>query len=175
MTPKHILQINFLIVAFGLVLYSIYFLNRNGLPTTFEDLMGLPPKDMVVGKEFELKWCPSTAKNVSAQGNVKLVMKDYEWSQISPSELKLNFVAVEQWFTEYCFVPAKLVRYVVNKELPAVSQQFSEVLRIEFSNGISETVAKGANNQILVGNFLIESSKLQEGLAAFVPTNWVAK
>ncbi len=111
----------------------MYCLKNDGLPQSINHLFGLPGQN----KSF-LTWCDTRAEKLLVNDSITLFQKDKDWyAKVGVQERKLNTIAVEKWFSEYCRLT---VHFTDERPIGSV---YSNLLGIQFISGKQATFMKG--------------------------------
>ncbi len=142
MTWGYFLKVNMLILAFVLVVLSIYRLRVGGIPNSVEALLGLEPQIPVsleedspltelsrgVGRFF---WCRTRVSELEFPSGERLVQEGRRWFwQVEESRRELPPVQVEKWFGDFCTLEVKRL-----ESSPVLTQDMGLWLKVHFIRG----------------------------------------
>ena len=93
-TTSLIVKINFLVLGLGVILYTMYVLNSQGLPAPVANFVGIE-----VEKKQKLSWCDTRVTSINLANGRRVFQNGMKWYAEGPMESgELDFIQVEKWF-----------------------------------------------------------------------------
>lgn len=130
-TLSLIIKLNFLVLGFGLAVYSIYSLKTGGLPPAMANFFGLP-----VQKKVSLSWCDTRVTSVRFPGGHRVYQEGQKWKADSGEQRgPVDFLQVERWFGAFCKVPIESLVDGSKSLEKAVNIQFVDGRKAQFGWG----------------------------------------
>jgi hypothetical protein len=146
MKNSTIIKVNFLVIALGLTIYTIYALQTRGLSPEVRALFGLSPNIAATeggaagdtSAYTKLNWCDTRVVSLIRPNEFKLTQVDSNWVYETTAQKVVDFIAVEKWFARFCKVPAQNI----GKETNLTKEAFSPFLMVKFVNGTIEVMRR---------------------------------
>jgi hypothetical protein len=154
MKASTIVKLNFFILGLGLVLYTMYSLNKTGLPGGIRTALNLSGQ-----ASGSLSWCDTRVAGLIRPNSFRLTQEGNSWMVEKSSKEAISFLAVEKWFGEFCKVAISPLN--VN-EIAAAS--FQPQLFVKFIKGPVQILAATADGIYQWKGQFFRSKELDQAL-----------
>lgn len=158
-------KIIILCVGFVLVVFLMTRLGKNGMPSGFNALFGLPEASQTSGRVAvlmkPLNWCDTRVQELELPGGVVVRQVKMKWMAIEASETRaLADLMVEKWFGQHCTVNVEAVAGT-----PAGEVSFQPYMTVKFIKGEPVTLMRSADGLFRWKNEMFRSTELENAIA----------